>query len=183
MVVLDAFNRPIARDNLTAHDLGNAQNYAALERALLTVATPADTDRDRLPDDWEWAWFGKLDPTPDGDVDGDGAPNFEEFAFSSSPVDPASKPVVIPILVAPSGQPSLAAAFRRFAGGAVDFVAETSSDLVTWSAGPSEIVRVIGARNRYDGAGGAEGRFQLTPAAGAKTAGFIRIRPVLPTGN
>lgn len=182
-MVLDAFNRPVARDNLTTHDLGNPQNYAALQRALLTVATPADTDQDRLPDDWERAWFGKLDPAPDGDADGDGASNFEEFAFASSPIDPASKPRLFPVLVAPSGQPSLATVFRRFSGGAVDFVAETSPDLVTWSASTNEIVRVIQARNLYDGAGGAEARFQLTPAAGAKTAGFVRIRPVPTMGN
>ncbi len=178
VVILDAFNRPIARDNLTTHDLGNPQNYAALRQALLALAVPADTDKDGLPDVWELAWFGGLDPAPDGDFDGDGASNFEEFAFSTSPLEPADRPRILPAFARPGGRPTLAAVIRRFSGGAVDFVVETSSDLVTWSSSPSDLVRSGATRSVYDGTGAGEMRYQRTTAVDAKTAGFIRIRPV-----
>lgn len=183
LLILDGFNRPIARDNLTSHDLGVAQNYEAVKKALLTIATPADTDKDGLPDDWEYAWFGKLDPTPDGDADGDGYTNFEEFAFSSSPIDPTSKPVLVPFINRPAGNPALGVAFRRFLGSSVDFVAETSPDLVHWSAETTNIRRTLAPQNLFDGVGGGETRFQQTTAAGAAANGFIRVRPIRRLGN
>ncbi|MBL9134629.1 MAG: hypothetical protein JNK85_02110 [Verrucomicrobiales bacterium] len=180
VVVLDSFNRPVLKDNLTQHDLGQVQNYNALKNALLQLAVPADTDKDGLPDDWEYGWFGNLAVTPTGDEDGDGADNLTEFTFSSSPKSPASLPFIDGYLARPAGKPALGVIFRRFAGNAAQFVVETSPDLINWTNRTSEIFRVGTVRNLYDGTGAAEVRYQQTSTAGAKPAGFIRVRVVSP---
>lgn len=178
VLILDSFNRPVARDNLTTHDLGVQSNYDALRKALLAIATPADTDKDGLPDDWEIFWFNGLTATPTGDDDKDGFDNFTEFAFGSNPMDATSVPKVHALIARPAGKQALAATFHRFAGGAVDFIVETSPDLVTWSANPTQIFRNGGLRNSADGLGGADVRYQQTSTSGALGAGFIRVRPV-----
>src|SRR6185436_12568825 len=44
-----------------------------------------DSDGDGLPDEWELAWFGDLNATPDGDPDGDGQSNAQELANGTNP--------------------------------------------------------------------------------------------------
>lgn len=180
VLVLDAFNRPVLKDNLTQHDLGQIQNYNALKNALLQLGVPTDADKDGLPDDWEYGWFGNLAVTPTGDEDGDGADNLTEFAFSSSPKSAESLPHINGYLARPAGKPALGVTFRRFAGNAASMIVETSSDLISWTNRTSEIYRVGTVRNLYDGAGGAEVRYQQSATAGAKPAGFIRVRLVSP---
>jgi hypothetical protein len=178
VLVLDAFNRPVARDNLTSHDLGISLNRAALVGALLQAATPADSDTDGLPDEWEMHWFSNLTPTPGADADSDGADNFNEFTFASSPVDPASHPLLVPYLATPGGSQVLGVSFRRFAGDSASVLVETSPDLLTWTREPTRIYAVGAPRNLADGAGASEVRYQLTAAAGGNPAGFIRVRAV-----
>lgn len=180
VLVLDSFNRPVLKDNLTQHDLGQVQNYNALKNALLQLGVPADSDKDGLPDDWEFGWFGSLSPTPEGDDDGDGVNNLTEFTLASSARDPLSVPRIEGYLAKPAGKPALGVVFRRFVGGAASFVVETSSDLINWTNRTSDIYRVGPVRNLYNGAGGAEVRYQQTATAGAKPAGFIRVRVVPP---
>lgn len=179
VVVLDAFNRPIARDNLTSHDLALPQYRAALETALLTAATPADTDRDGLPDVWELGWFGHLGPTPTSDEDGDGVDSLNEFTFGSSPISAASIPKFLPVVARPAGRQVLAMVFRRFGGSAADLAVETSRDLVTWTSSPAEVFRSGAVRNLYDGMGGAEVRYQQPSAAADRPVVFMRARAVL----
>ncbi|MCC7373306.1 MAG: hypothetical protein IT581_01530 [Verrucomicrobiales bacterium] len=180
VLVLDSFNRPVLKDNLTTHDLGQVQNYNALKNALLQLGVPVDSDKDGLPDDWEYGWFGSLAPTPDGDEDGDGVNNLTEFTFSSAPNNASSVPRLQGYLTTSGGKPALGVVFRRFSGGAASFVVETSSDLITWSSRSADIFRAGAMRNLYNGAGAAEVRYQQTSAAGAKPAGFIRVRVVPP---
>ncbi len=45
----------------------------------------SDSDGDGLPDTWEMAYFGNLDQWPDGDYDGDGLTNLEEFQLGKDP--------------------------------------------------------------------------------------------------
>lgn len=179
VLILDAFNRPLGKDNLTGHDLGVKANYDNLKKMLLTAAIPADTDRDGLPDDWERFWFDSLTPLPTGDEDGDGFNNGVEFAFSTNPKDASSFPRLHPLIARPAGKPALATTFRRFAGGTVDFVVETSPDLSTWSASPTQIFLSGTPKPLYDGLAGVEVKFQQTSAAGALRSGFTRVRPVL----
>lgn len=185
VVILDAFNRPVARDNLTSHDLGVAQNYQALRNALLAFATPADRDKDGLPDDWELAWFGKQDGNAVTDSDGDGSSDFDEFAFASSPIDPKSRPFVLPAVTLPFGKPSLAVAFRRFSGGSVQFLVETSPDLLEWSASPADVTLSEPLISLHDGTGAGLVRYRQTTGSGspAAPAGFIRVRPVRVLSN
>ena len=51
--------------------------------------TLIDTDSDGLSDDWEMTYFGDLSQGPDGDYDGDGATNLEEYQAGT---DPANNP-------------------------------------------------------------------------------------------
>ncbi|MCC6234361.1 MAG: hypothetical protein IT580_17095 [Verrucomicrobiales bacterium] len=181
VLVVDAFNRPLLRDNLTSHDLGQPQYYNALKAALLAAAVPADTDADGLPDDWELGWFGNLSPTPTSDEDGDGADSLSEFTFGSSPASAASVPTFLPVVARPGGSQVLAMVFRRFVGSAAELVVETSSDLVTWSSGPTEVFRSGTVRNLYDGVGGAEVRYQQPSGAANRPAVFMRARAILKT--
>ena len=62
------------------------------------VAGLVDRDGDGLPDRWEDRFFGSLLAQPDGDPDGDGVSNADEFAAGSDPVLPGirdrSKPYI-----------------------------------------------------------------------------------------
>lgn len=49
---------------------------------------PDDTDHDGMSDIWEVAHFGNLDQPADGDLDFDGAPNFQEYVLGSDPTMP-----------------------------------------------------------------------------------------------
>ena len=44
----------------------------------------ADTDGDGIPDGWQWAYFGSLQPA-DGDYDGDGVSNLDEYLNGTDP--------------------------------------------------------------------------------------------------
>jgi len=44
-----------------------------------------DSDADGLPDDWELRYFGSLSEFPDGDFDGDGLTNLQEYQLGKDP--------------------------------------------------------------------------------------------------
>jgi Concanavalin A-like lectin/glucanases superfamily/Bacterial TSP3 repeat len=48
-------------------------------------APVADTDADGLPDSWEMQYFGNLNQAADGDYDGDGFSNLEEYRLGTDP--------------------------------------------------------------------------------------------------
>jgi hypothetical protein len=47
-----------------------------------------DSDLDGLPDEWEERFFGNLEQTADGDLDGDGLTNLREYLIGSRPTKP-----------------------------------------------------------------------------------------------
>jgi len=49
--------------------------------------TVIDTDSDGLPDNWEMTYFGDLSQGPDGDYDGDGTTNLEEYQAGTHPAN------------------------------------------------------------------------------------------------
>ncbi len=177
VIITDAFNRPVAKDNLTQHDLASAANRDALRAAFLKAATPVDSDHDRIPDDWEFGWFGNLNPTPEADPDQDGADNLAEFAFATNPVDRNSSPRLIPHLPLIRGTPALGLSLRRFSGGAVDFQVDASPDLAQWFEPGSSLQRSP-VTFLWDGLGGSVVHFQLSPPAAPPASEFLRVRPV-----
>lgn len=176
VLVLDAFNRPIARDNLTTHDLKAPANYDALKNALLVAAAPTDSDKDGLLDTWELGWFGNLTPGASDDPDGDTFDNLQEFAFGTPPTDGNSYPRFVPQLAKTGSITSLTLAFPRFSGGMLDFAVETSADLTAWSAAPADIIPVSAPTPLYNGMGTDEVRYRRATPVTGPSAGFIRVR-------
>jgi uncharacterized protein YkwD len=54
----------------------------------------SDADGDGLPDTWEMVYFGNLEQWPDGDYDGDGFTNLEEFRLGKEPTHSDAQPLV-----------------------------------------------------------------------------------------
>jgi hypothetical protein len=59
-----------------------------------TAASAIDSDRDGLPDAWEFSHFGDLNPGPTDDPDDDGFTNAQEFVAGTDPRNPASLPLI-----------------------------------------------------------------------------------------
>jgi hypothetical protein len=66
-------------------DLGGAAGYVK----ATTIDVGADTDGDTIPDAWELQYAGNLSKlTKDGDFDGDGVPDVEEYLADTDPTNP-----------------------------------------------------------------------------------------------
>jgi len=83
-------------DNDGSNDFWEAQGVYTNNSVFLTndlenivmVLTDPDTDGDGLPDWWEVEHFEDLDEAPDGDFDGDGVSNEEEYQSGEDPTVP-----------------------------------------------------------------------------------------------
>ena len=152
--ILDAQNRLYAVFNLTQYDLSYITNRQTLRSLFLRAAALADTDRDGLPDDWEQVYFGNLSAGPDDDSDGDGASNLQEFAFGSNPTSASSRPITRLEYRQVGTERRPAVVFARQAGGAFQYLLETSGDLAAWAPEATGFGTPI-VSNIFDGAGTA----------------------------
>ncbi|MBR9982507.1 MAG: chitobiase/beta-hexosaminidase C-terminal domain-containing protein [Desulfatitalea sp.] len=72
----------------------------ASRQAAIQILSPHDTDGDGLPDSWELEHFGTLDRDGNGDFDGDGISDLDEYLNGFDPTTPSSVPSV-PVILAP----------------------------------------------------------------------------------
>lgn len=72
------------------YDLSYSGSPVALDDLLISGASVADSDNDGLEDAWEIAQFGDLSHTADGDDDGDGTTNYDEYVAGTDPADETS---------------------------------------------------------------------------------------------
>lgn len=174
--ILDTQNRLRGVYNLTANDLGNAQNRQTLKSMILEVARAEDTDGDRLLDAWESGHFGNLDAQPQADTDGDGASNFEEMLFASNPRSAESRPQLTSQIVLENKKDHLAAVFRRLAGQIANYQIEVSPDLSSWSAMYTDYMVTDAWRNLCDGTGAAQTTVLILPPVKEAPRRFLRVR-------
>jgi hypothetical protein len=175
--IVDSLNRPWTNYSLIQHDLTLAENREALKQLFLAPAKVVDADRDGLPDDWEYHYFGSLAADRHGDPDGDGFDNLAEFAFGTDP-NVASSPLRAS-LVSVGSQSFLAVTFRRRAGAFVDYVVEASPSLLEWNVTPVPVVALRAPRNLFDGTGTLEAAYRLTEPFAGQATRFLRVRAVL----
>ncbi len=169
--ILDSSNRVTAVFNLTAHDLGDSENYDTAKALFLAAANAGDANRNGLPDQWESKYFGNNLADRDADPDHDGYSNFLEFAFGTDPLDPNSHPA-LPLLFNVNGQGTVT--FTRWAGSTSDYLVDASTNLTAWITTGSVIRGAT--TNLFDGTGRLRSIFTLTKPANIQTNGFIRLR-------
>ncbi len=61
--------------------------FHAWQHLRLEIDKAADSDTDRLADDWEMQHFGNLTSGAEADPDGDGLTNFQEYRYGMDPLD------------------------------------------------------------------------------------------------
>ena len=167
VVILDASNEVVGVYNLTANDLGLAENRAALKAMLLSAAEGADVDADDLLDVWEKTHFKGLSQEKEADPDGDGHNNFVEFFFGTDPNDAASEPELKAV---PDGNDFLVE-MTHWSGYIGDAVFHYSSDLRNWA--PQAEAALVAANNLYDSTGRSHSIYRIAAPPGSRF-GFVR---------
>jgi hypothetical protein len=180
--ILDPQNRLVAVLNLTYYDLSYASNRTTLKQLFLNAARFVDTDGDQLLDDWEIQNFGGLAAAPGEDADGDGQDNFAEYVFGTNPNDGNSKSTFVSGVTGAGASRQLSVTFRRRAGGCVDYLIETSRDLVDWQPDSGNVTVTEPFQNLFDGTGTGWGRCLLPAPVQGSTAGYLRVRAVPRSG-
>ena len=63
--------------------------------AKIDTTVDVDADSDGMLDVWEVLYFGSISQYPNGDYDGDGYTNLQEYLANTDPTDPNDKPANI----------------------------------------------------------------------------------------
>ncbi|MBL9134489.1 MAG: hypothetical protein JNK85_01410 [Verrucomicrobiales bacterium] len=82
-----------------------APDIAFFSFSGMPAAGFVDGDGNGLPDAWELRYFGRVGIEPNGDADGDGLSNREEYLLGSNPVDTPNAPLEIEVALAPAVGP------------------------------------------------------------------------------
>ena len=170
VVILDSSNRVAGIMNLTYNDLAIPTNREQLKQMFRNVANSGDSDADKLPDHWEYRSFGGLSAAPGDDPDGDGVSNLNELAFGSNPNDPLSFPRVT---LGFTASKQFRVSFDRWAGSALDFLVEGSTNLFTWTNSASFIRSTT--TNHWDGTGRSRATYSLVRSSTVQPSGFVRV--------
>ncbi len=179
LFIIDSAGQTNAIFNLYSYDLNYPSNREIITQALLDAAQVTDSDGDQLPDDWEMQYFGYLNAGPAMDSDGDGSDNWTEFAFGTDPTNPASMVALHPELKTVGQEKFLSLTFRRRAGSWVNYIVETSTDLVHWTSSPDAVAQTRPPVNLYDGTGMAEVSYSLTRSFTNAASAFLKVRAVV----
>jgi hypothetical protein len=65
--------------------LGAVMIVVGIVRLAIGTPLPPDSDNDGLLDSWEIQYFGNLSQGPNGDPDGDGLTNLQEYQGGTNP--------------------------------------------------------------------------------------------------
>lgn len=172
--ILDGLNRITVIYNLTVHDLVQATNREAIKGLFLSAARFVDSDGDQLGDDWEQLYFRSLSPAADGDDDRDGQSNLMEYLFGTHPKDALSRSSFVPALVQDEGNTYLQLTFRRRAGDYFQYLVETSTDMIHWSASEPGFNMIEPFHNLFDRTG--TGRSVCRLGAPVEDGGRVYLR-------
>jgi hypothetical protein len=130
-----------------------AGTYVIADPPSLAVPPAVDTNQNGLPDSWEQT-FGLSDPN--GDADGDGFTNLQEYQAGTDPLDPSSKPAVAPnveLIVQAAGPnaPPGTLCEILWPVATVGAILETTTDLslpATWAPVTNPVV-IFGSQHLY----------------------------------
>ena len=147
VVVLDANNRTVGVINVTINDLRVEANKTAMKNLIISAASPADTDNDKLPDYWETNTYGNLSRTP-ASLEPGGIKVLQRWAHGASGVVDVEPSIV----ALPDGSVSMIYTRRRGTALGLTVVPEFSEALASW--GPDgQGWEEWTVRTRYDGSG------------------------------
>ena len=176
--IVDPQNRLVAVLNLSYNDLSFASNRTTVKQLFLNAARFVDTDGDQLLDDWEALNFGNLSAGASDDPDGDGQNNFTEYVFGTNPNDGSARSSFVPSVIGSGATRQFSVTFRRRAGGCIDYVIETSDDLLQWQSSSPGLAVSEPFRNLFDGTGTGWSRCLVPVPALDASARYLRVRAV-----
>jgi Tol biopolymer transport system component len=114
-----------------------------------------DSDGDGLPDDWELAYFGTLDPDGTGDFDGDGHTDLQEFLAGTDPTNAGS---VLRVLTVTSLGGNTTILWSATPGKNYQVQFKTNVTQTGWTVLPGLITATGSSASRLDNSGGAGGQ-------------------------
>jgi hypothetical protein len=140
----------------------------------VTGRSIVDSDRDGMDDAWEISIFGDLSKTSDGDDDGDGASNFEEYALGTSPMAASPSGFKVTSMMVGEERYPVVSYTRPALAGDVGYQVEVSDDLVMWEHGEELFIPVGSPQDLGDGLSYHQMRFHQPLVANNKR--YFRVR-------